>query len=684
MGLFEQFPYSNFHEANIDWVLKLVKKLGEEWLTFEGNYEEFKNNTEKALTDLKNYVDAEINKVTGQSLYEVVNVIINSLYDSGELDNLVASAINLPKIGEIRAKGWLAGGFSNQNNVAIGDYYCIPQGACADPSNGDIYIGMIKSLVDESFQGKGRIVKISSAGIETNAVEIENLGHCNSMTWGGDGNIYIARGYSYLNGTRYNTCDIVMYRASDFGYAGSINLEPFIPQTHRGENANPSLYSVTHDLRFDKWYVTIQGLGDGIPVTLFEWDKDRNILNPVDFEAINGIIIPRMHDQGSVAHNGMLYTLAFRQHCIYVHTVTGKAVGVIPIAKRLDTGMLIGEIEALCPISYGENTEFYLTATRVPFANAWFRHNSISKINLTMGEDASANIYGSQTYTNLQVDCAKVNSFLKVEIDPTSATTNRVVNVLSMGVEMLGENSKNGIQILNGDSPQRCQGVLNVFNTNGFRILGRFYLYALGPINSRFYINELRAYSDDFSINCYASDIKIGLYSMGHKGKLQNRWGNATLYLKDDFTAEWQIIDADYSGLRTAQTEILCSDSSRNTSGLFFINCLNVKSNALFTNNARNAFVADNVSMSQAIIAMSFYGNNSAVGGQRNMLAFFPLRGAQGVGSYDVVNMLSASDNEKFRIITEAIGDVRTIKVSLVINGNVVTDTGQNVKVRFL
>ena len=29
MGLFEQFPYANFHELNLDWILKKIKELNE-------------------------------------------------------------------------------------------------------------------------------------------------------------------------------------------------------------------------------------------------------------------------------------------------------------------------------------------------------------------------------------------------------------------------------------------------------------------------------------------------------------------------------------------------------------------------------------------------------------------------------------------------------------------------------
>ena len=28
MGLFDQFPYTNFHELNLDWILKALKENG--------------------------------------------------------------------------------------------------------------------------------------------------------------------------------------------------------------------------------------------------------------------------------------------------------------------------------------------------------------------------------------------------------------------------------------------------------------------------------------------------------------------------------------------------------------------------------------------------------------------------------------------------------------------------------
>lgn len=39
MGLYNNFPYTNFHEMNLDWILKELKDLINEWAEFEGQYE---------------------------------------------------------------------------------------------------------------------------------------------------------------------------------------------------------------------------------------------------------------------------------------------------------------------------------------------------------------------------------------------------------------------------------------------------------------------------------------------------------------------------------------------------------------------------------------------------------------------------------------------------------------------
>ena len=54
MSIFNEFPYTNFHEMNLDWIIARVK----EWLAIAENWEKWKDDMEAAFEDLKDYVDS--------------------------------------------------------------------------------------------------------------------------------------------------------------------------------------------------------------------------------------------------------------------------------------------------------------------------------------------------------------------------------------------------------------------------------------------------------------------------------------------------------------------------------------------------------------------------------------------------------------------------------------------------
>lgn len=51
MATFEQFPYANFHELNLDWMLKTVKELSDKWANTD---------PDELERELKNYVDEQL------------------------------------------------------------------------------------------------------------------------------------------------------------------------------------------------------------------------------------------------------------------------------------------------------------------------------------------------------------------------------------------------------------------------------------------------------------------------------------------------------------------------------------------------------------------------------------------------------------------------------------------------
>ena len=56
MGLFEQFPYSNFHELNLDWILKKLKELDKKVDSIE----------DRILNQAKAYTDEQVGQLRGE------------------------------------------------------------------------------------------------------------------------------------------------------------------------------------------------------------------------------------------------------------------------------------------------------------------------------------------------------------------------------------------------------------------------------------------------------------------------------------------------------------------------------------------------------------------------------------------------------------------------------------------
>lgn len=78
MGLFEQFPYTNFHDLNLDWIIKALKDLDEKVDTIE----------ERITEAAKLYVDARIKEFVDGPMQDMQNQI-NAL--DKEMDSFQAS-----------------------------------------------------------------------------------------------------------------------------------------------------------------------------------------------------------------------------------------------------------------------------------------------------------------------------------------------------------------------------------------------------------------------------------------------------------------------------------------------------------------------------------------------------------------------------------------------------------------
>ena len=143
MGIFRQFPYSNFHEMNIDEIIKVVKDMLEEWAQYHAQWDQWQGDIDQAWQDMQDFINNYFDNLDVQQ--EINNKII-SMVNSGEFADIVS-----PYIPD-EVTTWLAANITQPVGVVI-DTSLTVAGACADAkATGDAINDLSTALTDE-FQG---------------------------------------------------------------------------------------------------------------------------------------------------------------------------------------------------------------------------------------------------------------------------------------------------------------------------------------------------------------------------------------------------------------------------------------------------------------------------------------------------------------------------------------------------
>lgn len=134
-----KFPYTNFHEMNLTWIIETVKKLVDEWVEMQKDFNDFRGDFE----ELKKFVTDYFAKL---EIDKEVRKILEEMKESGELSEIISDAL-------------LQGALTRVNKPAIlilGDSYA----AGENISNKEYsWAYMLKSALEKN----GYTVKLSAA-----------------------------------------------------------------------------------------------------------------------------------------------------------------------------------------------------------------------------------------------------------------------------------------------------------------------------------------------------------------------------------------------------------------------------------------------------------------------------------------------------------------------------------------
>lgn len=119
---YNKYPYTDFHELNLDWVIERVKKLTEDWLATQEAW----NNTQEQWQQLHDYV---MDYFANLDVQDEINNKINAMIADGTFLTIVTPTINQTVVDTTTS--WLAAHITQPTTPAI-DNTLLIAGAAAD------------------------------------------------------------------------------------------------------------------------------------------------------------------------------------------------------------------------------------------------------------------------------------------------------------------------------------------------------------------------------------------------------------------------------------------------------------------------------------------------------------------------------------------------------------------------
>lgn len=119
---YNKYPYTDFHELNLDWVIERVKKLTEDWLATQQEW----NDTEEQWQQLHDYV---MNYFDNLDVSQEINDKIDAMVLDGTFLNVIRSTVESQTITTTEA--WLAAHITQPTTPVVDDTLSI-SGAAAD------------------------------------------------------------------------------------------------------------------------------------------------------------------------------------------------------------------------------------------------------------------------------------------------------------------------------------------------------------------------------------------------------------------------------------------------------------------------------------------------------------------------------------------------------------------------
>lgn len=321
MGLFDNFPYTNFHELNLDWMLDELKKA---IIKFGKQYEDveaWRQQYAQDFQDLVDYVDNYFENLNvDEEVTAKVNETVAEMVADGSIEAIIAQHLAESQVMDLAPVLYTAETAGRQTVNDDPSLRTSFMQACASDGN-NIYQILMRN--DPEREGPGLIKVFNRAShqrVGDGWHSINYVGHGNGADWY-EGKLYIATG-----GSTITIVDTATWEESSVDVVDR-------------NSAPQSLGSISIDNDG-----TMYGRNSGQYFTI-DYSADPYVATPVS--SITSWWDNSAYQSGCV-RDGYAYEAGINPSCVYkIHVATGQLIHIYPIDRYVDL-YCVGEVETVC------------------------------------------------------------------------------------------------------------------------------------------------------------------------------------------------------------------------------------------------------------------------------------------------------------------------------------------------